>query len=203
MITKISNEVIAIFAASSSYKERFIAEYILLKQKHEKLKVFNTKIEAASEMAFRVGADKVPMPKHDCPEELLRRQQHVMGEYLHILEVRAVIEGIDLQRAIEALAIESIRRESACCTVAENEGRPCCKSESVSPCEEGIYENAESPSLPENVIDLDNTIKVLEKCRFGTKEANPCDGCMLCNNGCGARLDGSTLYHLKRYAGLE
>ena len=150
MITKISNEVIAEFAASSSYKERFIAEYILLKQKHEKLKVFNTKIEAAGEMAFRVGADKVPMPKHDCPEELLRRQQHVMGEYLHILEVRAVIEGIDLKEAVEALARESIRRASECytvrasecCTVDEGEGRPCCKSDSVPPCEEGIYESS-------------------------------------------------------------
>ncbi len=203
MITKISNEVIAIFAASSSYKERFIAEYILLKQKHEKLKAFNTKIEAAD------MTRKEP-PKHDCPDYLLREQQKVMGEYLHILEVRAVIEGIDLKEAVEALARESIRRASECRTVDEGEGRPCCKSDSVPPCEEGIYENAEggvqnaeSPSLPENVIDLDNTIKVLEKCSFGTKKANPCDGCMLCHNGCRARLAGSALYHLKSYAGLE
>lgn len=201
MITKISNEVIAIFSASSSYKERFIAEYILLKQKHEKLKAFNTKIEAAE---LTKGMDNgVDEPLHDCPASLLRDQQKVMGEYLHILEVRAVIEGIDLKEAVEALARESIRRASECCTVDEGEGRPCCKSDSVPPCEEGIYENAESPSLPENVIDLDNTIKVFEKCRFGTQEADPCDGCILNNNGCVARLDGSTLYHLKSYAGLE
>lgn len=205
MITKISNEVIAIFAASSSYKERFIAEYILLKQKYEKLKVFNTKIEAAGEMAFRVGADKVPMPEHDCPEELLRRQQHVMGEYLHILEVRAVIEGIDLKEATQALARESIRRASENC--CGEEAKCCCQSENTPPCEAGIYENAEcgvqsaeSTSLPENVIDLDNTIKVFEKCKFGTQEADPCDGCILNNNGCVARLDGSVLYHLKSYA---
>ena len=192
MITKISNEVIAELAASSSYKERFIAEYILLKQKHEKLKAFNTKIEAAD------MTRKEP-PKHDCPDYLLREQQKVMGEYLHILEVRAVIESIDLKEAIEALARESIRRASEFRTVDEGEERPCCKSESVPPCEEGIYVNAESPSLPENVIDLDNTIKVFEKCRFGTQEAD-CDGCILNNNGCVARLDGSVLYHLKSYA---
>lgn len=210
MITKISNEVIAELAASSSYKERFIAEYVLLKQKHEKLKVFNTKIEAAGEMAFRVGADKVPMPEHDCPEELLRRQQHVMGEYLHILEVRAVIEGIDLQRAIEALAIESIRRESACCTVAENEGRPCCKSESVPPCEEGIYENTENGDarcvgekrLPKGILSAVNTVKIMERCRVDSP--NRCDECPLSEQKhCEITLNESALYHLKSYAGLE
>jgi hypothetical protein len=35
-------------------------------------------------------------PVHDCPDHLLREQQAAMGEYLHILEVRAVIEGIEL-----------------------------------------------------------------------------------------------------------
>lgn len=210
MITKISNEVIAEFAASSSYKERFIAEYILLKQKHEKLKAFNTKIEAAGEMAFRVGADKVPMPKHDCPEELLRRQQHVMGEYLHILEVRAVIEGIDLKEAIEALARESIRRASECCTVRasecctvdEGEGRPCCKSDSVPPCEEGIYES----SAETDILSLDETIKSLEICAG----SSGCKGCALCdeNEYCTdtneySMLKKSAVYYLKKYAGLE
>lgn len=183
MITKISNEVIAELAASSNYKERFIAEYILLKQKHEKLKVFNTKIEAAGEMAFRVGADKVPMPKHDCPEELLRRQQHVMGEYLHILEVRAVIEGIDLKEAIEALARESICRASECRTVDEGEGRPCCKSESVPPCEEEIYREAAG------LMSLKQTISMWESLVDAEREA-----------GESTFLATNTLYHLKKYA---
>jgi hypothetical protein len=39
----------------------------------------------------------VEIPKHDCPSELLREQQRAMGEYLHILEVRAEIEGIELR----------------------------------------------------------------------------------------------------------
>ena len=76
---------------SPDYKERFRAEYIQTKIRYERLKAFNTKIEAA----FRTEC-KAPMPPHDCPHDLLREQQEVMGQYLHILEVRAVIEGVDL-----------------------------------------------------------------------------------------------------------
>ena len=76
---------------SHDYKERFRAEYIQTKIRYERLKAFNTKIEAA----FRTEC-KAPMPPHDCPHDLLREQQEVMGQYLHILEVRAVIEGVDL-----------------------------------------------------------------------------------------------------------
>jgi hypothetical protein len=80
---------------SDDYKERFKAEYHQTKIRYERLKKFNTKIEAAR--ATEYGLDrKALMPKHDCPEDLLRNQQNVMGNYLHILEVRAVIEGIDL-----------------------------------------------------------------------------------------------------------
>ena len=82
---------------SADYKERFIAEYQQTKIRYEKLKAFNNKIEAA----YRTNSPypdvkKVEMPKHDCPSDLLTEQQRVMGEYLHILEVRAVIEGIEL-----------------------------------------------------------------------------------------------------------
>ena len=202
MITKISNTVIAELAASSSYKERMIAEYVLLKQKYEKLKVFNTKIEAAGEMAFRASSNTVPMPKHDFHKELLRRQQHAMGEYLHILEVRAVIEGIDLKEAVEALARESIRRASECRTVDEGEGRPCCKSDSVPPCEEGIYES----SAETDILSLDETIKSLEICAG----SSGCKGCALCdeNEYCTdtneySMLKKSAVYYLKKYAGLE
>ena len=89
---------------SPDYKERFRAEYIQTKIRYERLKAFNTKIEAANrtnewccryEMP-KVEMPKVEMPKHDCPDGVLREQQEVMGHYLHILEVRAVIEGVDL-----------------------------------------------------------------------------------------------------------
>lgn len=74
---------------SSDYKDRFVAEYWQTKIRYEKLKRFNNRIEAA-EMMNRKG------PPHDCPSFLLQNQQHVMGEYLHILEIRAEIEGIVL-----------------------------------------------------------------------------------------------------------
>ena len=78
----------------SNYKKRFIAEYWQTKIRYEKLKAFNTKIEAADLTKYSLHA--VEEPKHDCPYDLLRSQQRAMGEYLHILEVRAVIENIDL-----------------------------------------------------------------------------------------------------------
>lgn len=79
---------------SDYYIDRFKAEYKQLKVRCEKLENFCTKLEAE-----RVGKNfKVIGPKHDCPEELLVKQLNVMKEYLHILEVRAVLEGLDLNR---------------------------------------------------------------------------------------------------------
>lgn len=75
---------------SADYKERFIAEYRQTKIRYEKLKAFNNKIEAAT------YTNTVEMPKHDCPAQLLIAQEFAMSEYLHILEVRAEIEGIKL-----------------------------------------------------------------------------------------------------------
>lgn len=80
---------------SEDYKERFKAEYYQTKIRYERLKAFNNKIEAADMTDYK-GMDAVKKPKHDCPPHLLVAQQRTMGEYLHILEVRAVIEGIDL-----------------------------------------------------------------------------------------------------------
>ena len=82
---------------SADYKERFRAEYWQTKIRYEKLKDFNTKIEAARHLQY---FDKVSiglqMPPHDCPDLLLTDQQNIMGQYLHVLEVRAEIEGITL-----------------------------------------------------------------------------------------------------------
>lgn len=79
---------------SDDYKERFKAEYYQTKIRYEKLKAFNTKIEAAERTRF----SKKPIEElmHDCPLDLLCQQQSIMGEYLHTLEIRAVIEGIEL-----------------------------------------------------------------------------------------------------------
>jgi hypothetical protein len=81
---------------SSDYKKRFKAEYYQTKIRYERLKKFNTRIEAAGRTDYKPAEVRTPMPKHDCPDDLLIQQQRVMGEYLHILEVRAVIEGVDL-----------------------------------------------------------------------------------------------------------
>ena len=80
---------------SPDYKERFKAEYWQTKIRYERLKAFNTKI-AAAQLTSDKGALGVDMPTHDCPDYLLREQQKHMGEYLQILEIRAVIEGISL-----------------------------------------------------------------------------------------------------------
>lgn len=74
---------------TGNYKERFKAEYQQTKLRYEKLKDLNNRIEAA-------GATNQKHPCHDCPDWMLRDQQRVMGEYLHILEVRAIIEDIEL-----------------------------------------------------------------------------------------------------------
>lgn len=77
------------YMVSGDYKKRFVAEYWQTKIRYEKLKVFLTRIEAARIM-------ETEEPAHDCPYQLLREQQKTMGEYLHILEIRAQIENIDL-----------------------------------------------------------------------------------------------------------
>ena len=84
----------ALAMQSVDYKERFIAEYWQTKIRYEKLKALNNKINAAYKMQY--SGKHVVEPQHDCPYDVLMDQQHAMGEYLHILEVRAVIEGIDL-----------------------------------------------------------------------------------------------------------
>lgn len=81
---------------SDDYKARFMAEYYQTKIRYEKLKAFNTRIEAAKRTQYYGQAAVVDMPKHDCPDDLLYEQQTAMGNYLHILEVRAQIEGVAL-----------------------------------------------------------------------------------------------------------
>lgn len=81
---------------SNDYKDRFIAEYWQTKIRYERLKDFNTKIEAAKAFNCHHCDAHMAVPAHDCPDSMLQEQQHYMGMYLHVLEVRAVIEGINL-----------------------------------------------------------------------------------------------------------
>ena len=68
-----------------SYKERMRNEYWELKAKYEKL----------HKMLVKYDAGKLEFTP-SCPIELLREQASVMGRYLYILEVRGVIEDVEL-----------------------------------------------------------------------------------------------------------
>lgn len=74
------------------YKERFKAEYHQLKIRLEKLHKFINRIEAHDMVSMAVSE-----PVHDCPLYLLQRQECNMMDYLKTLELRAVIENIDLE----------------------------------------------------------------------------------------------------------
>lgn len=89
---------------SSDYKDRFFAEYWQTKIRYENLKKFTTKIEAAE--AVKYEKKQIEMPKHDCPLHLLTEQQNVMRHYLHILELRAEIEGIDLDKKYDLEVVD-------------------------------------------------------------------------------------------------
>ena len=86
----------ATLMVSKDYKQRFVAEYWQTRIRYERLKELTTKIEAARR-ANSYPNEKVEKPKYDCPVDMLEHQQHIMGEYLHLLEVRSVIEGINLE----------------------------------------------------------------------------------------------------------
>lgn len=71
--------------SSDNYKDRFIAEYKQTKIRYEKLHKMIVKYEAGT-------LDFTPT----CPIELLKEQASYMGKYLYILEVRAQLEGVNL-----------------------------------------------------------------------------------------------------------
>lgn len=74
---------------SDDYKDRFAAEYFQTYTRYLRLKRFCNRIEAAQ-------IKGITEPEHDCPLPLLREQQRAMGEYLHILELRAEIEDVNI-----------------------------------------------------------------------------------------------------------
>lgn len=70
---------------SEDFKERFRAEYFQTKIRYDKLHSMIVKYEAGK-LNFT--------PK--CSLDLLKNQAKAMEEYLYILEMRATIEGINL-----------------------------------------------------------------------------------------------------------
>lgn len=71
---------------SPDYKERFKAEYHQTKIRHDKLRAMLIKAEAG-----KLGFEPT------CPLNVLAAQMATMSKYLYCLEVRAQIEGIDLE----------------------------------------------------------------------------------------------------------
>lgn len=77
---------------SDDYRDRLKAEYQQTKIRYERLKNICNRMEAAN-----AGLNVAP-PENDCrPYWLLREQQKRMGKYLHTLELRALVEGIELE----------------------------------------------------------------------------------------------------------
>lgn len=70
---------------SEDYKDRFKAEYLQTKIRYDKLHKMLVKYEAGK-LDF----------KPTCPINVLVTQKNYMGNYLKQLEIRAEIEGIDL-----------------------------------------------------------------------------------------------------------
>lgn len=70
---------------SDDYKERFKAEYRQTKIRYDKLHKMIVKYEAGA-LEFTPNSSI----------DLLKNQASAMGTYLYLLEVRAVVEGIEL-----------------------------------------------------------------------------------------------------------
>ena len=73
---------------SNDPKDRMWAEYWQTKIRYRKLKAFANRIEAAR-------LQEKPEPQHSCSYDLLCKQQSIMGEYLHVLELRLAIDGMN------------------------------------------------------------------------------------------------------------
>lgn len=75
-----------------AWKARLKEEYAQTKERYEKLKAYNNKKEVESNLM----GDVVMKQEDYYNGRLMKEQQHVMGEYLHILELRAELAHIEL-----------------------------------------------------------------------------------------------------------
>ncbi len=75
-----------------AWKDRLKEEYAQLKERYEKLRAYNNKKEIES---YLMG-DCSMKPEEYHSNRLLKKQQTAMGEYLHILELRAELAHIEL-----------------------------------------------------------------------------------------------------------
>lgn len=77
-------------STENAWKSRLVEEYKQLKERYNKLKRYNVKREVER---FFVTIK----PEDEYRDQLMRKQQDIMGEYLHILELRMTNEGIEYE----------------------------------------------------------------------------------------------------------
>ena len=71
---------------TNNYKQRFINEYVELKDRYNKL----------HKMLIKYDAGKLEFTP-TCPINILREQEFTMLKYLNILETRAIIEDVEFK----------------------------------------------------------------------------------------------------------
>lgn len=76
---------------ADTWKIRLKEEYAQLKERYEKLKAYNIKLEVKANIA-----KVTPAEEEYYSNRLLARQQEIMADYLKVLELRAALAGIEL-----------------------------------------------------------------------------------------------------------
>lgn len=76
--------------ANEDWKVRLLSEYKELKTRYNKLKAYNNK-----QTVLRHTQPTTMTVKEEYRDMLMKDQQHVMEEYLHILELRMINEKIE------------------------------------------------------------------------------------------------------------
>lgn len=77
-------------STENAWKSRLVEEYKQLKERYNKLNRYNVKREVER---FFVTIK----PEDEYRDQLMRKQQDIMSEYLHILELRMTNEGIEYE----------------------------------------------------------------------------------------------------------
>lgn len=76
--------------ANEDWKVRLFSEYKELKTRYNKLKAYNNK-----QAVLRHTQPTTMTVKEEYRDKLMKDQQHIMEEYLHILELRMTNEKIE------------------------------------------------------------------------------------------------------------
>lgn len=78
------------------WKNRLAEEYRQTKERYEKLKAYNNKQEIEDRLDDCCVTNVKEARRKDVDNMLRHDQQRAMGEYLHLLELRAELHGIAL-----------------------------------------------------------------------------------------------------------